>query len=322
MYIQELVSWERFDEENLSFLRAIGVDCVSLDIRSFLGTDASLEFRRGADTTDFFKAAKARAASQGLALHSVAVAGWDEITLGLPDRDERIDAWRMMLRSLGGAGIPVLGYNFKPMGNFRTAPTEGRGRALYSTFDYGAFMQSRPKQREPRVSEEEMWEHVEYFLKRAIPAAEEAGVRMALHPDDPPVPEPLGGVAQITSTLGQFRRIFDLVPSDANGMLFCQGCITEMGVDVYQAIREMGSMNKIVYVHFRNVRGALPRFQEVFVDEGDVDMCRAMETYKDAGFNGPFMMDHTPELPHRDAGRAGQAYAVGYIRGLIQAVYR
>ena len=95
-----------------------------------------------------------------------------------------------------------------------------------------------------------------------------------------------------------------------------------MGVNVYEAIREMATKNKIVFVHFRNVRGCLPSFQEVFLDEGDIDMHRAMAIYRDAGFNGPFMMDHTPGFPQTDAGRAGQAYAVGYIRGVIQSVYR
>ena len=89
-----------------------------------------------------------------------------------------------------------------------------------------------------------------YFLERVIPVAEQAGVRMALHPDDPPIPEPLAGVAQIASTLDQYRQIFDIVLSEANGMLFCQGCVTEMGVNVYDAIAEMGSQNKIIFVHF------------------------------------------------------------------------
>ncbi|MEZ4732896.1 MAG: mannonate dehydratase [Caldilineaceae bacterium] len=156
-----------------------------------------------------------------------------------------------------------------------------------------------------------------------MPVAEAAGVRMALHPDDPPIPEPLGGVPRIVSTLEQYKRIFKLAPSPCNAMLFCQGCVTEMGVDVYAAIREIGALGKIVYVHFRNVRGSLAHFEEVFLDEGDVDMVRAMQTYRDIGFNGPFMMDHTPQFGPDGVGWwAGRAYAVGYIRALIQGVYR
>ena len=332
MYIQDLLTWDQFDDENLSFFNAIGIDYLCLDIRGMHRVEGALDLRDGPDSTNFFEAAKAKVESHGMVLHSIFMAGWDEIALGLPDLDEKIEAWCTMLRSMGTIGIPALGYNFKPMGNFRTPSARGRGGASYSTFVYDHFSQNRPKQHEPLVSEDEMWEHIEYFLKRVIPVAAEARVQMALHPDDPPIPEPIAGVAQIASTLDQYRRIFDLAPSNANGMLFCQGCATEMGVNVYEAIREMGTKGKIVFVHFRNVRGCLPSFQEVFVDEGDVDMYQAMATYRDAGFNGPFMMDHSPTLPqpkvegsaiaHSGAGWAGRAYAVGYIRGLIQSVYR
>ncbi len=321
MTIQDVLPWDQFTDENLSFFAAIGIDSVCIDIRAMHRSDPALDLRDGRDRTELFRAAKAKTASHGMALGSVFMAGWDEITLGLADREEKIEAWCTMLRSIGAAGIRALGYNFKPMGNFRTTPSPGRGGALYSTFDYEAFSKDRPKPHEPSIPEDEMWEHMETFLKRVIPVAEEAGVRMALHPDDPPIPEPLAGVAQICSTLDQYRRIFDLAPSDANAMLFCQGCVTEMGINVYDAIREMGRKNKIVFVHFRNVRGVLPSFQEVFLDEGGVNMARAMEAYRDVGFNGPFLMDHTPQLPQKGAERAGRAYAVGMIRGLIQAVY-
>ena len=322
MYIQDLLGWDQFTDENLSFFKAIGIDYLCLDIRAMHRTESALDLRDGRNHTDFFAAARDKVASHGLELHSIFMAGWDEISLGLPDRDQKIEAWCAMLRSIGAAGIPALGYNFKPMGNFRTTSTEGRGGALYSTFDYGEFDRNRPAPHQPLVSEQQMWEHLACFLEGVIPTAEAAGVRMALPPDDPPIPEPLAGVAQIASTLDQFRRIFDLVPSPSNGMLFCQGCAIEMGVDVYEAIRELGSKDKIVFVHFRNVRGCLPSFQEVFLDEGDVDMYRAMTAYRDAGFNGPFMMDHTPGILQDSSGRAGRAYAVGLIRGLIQAVYR
>jgi mannonate dehydratase len=169
-----------------------------------------------------------------------------------------------------------------------------------------------------------MWDNIGYFLKAMVPAAEKVGVRMALHPDDPPVPHgtpALAGGAHIASTFDQYRRIFGIVPSRSNGMLFCQGCVTEMkDVDVYQAIRDVGSMDKIVMVHFRNVRGEFPKFQEVFVDNGDVDMFRAMQAYRDVGFKGPFSLDHSPMFPGAEI--ANQAFAIGYLRALIQAVYR
>jgi mannonate dehydratase len=147
-------------------------------------------------------------------------------------------------------------------------------------------------------------------------------VRIALHPDDPPVPEPLGGAARIVVSVENYQRIFNLAPSPANGMLFCQGCVAEMDADVLETIRTIGSQGKIVFVHFRNIRGSRYQFQEVFIDEGDVDMIRAMQTYREIGFNGPFMMDHTPGIPHPSGHWAGRAYANGYIRALLQTVYR
>ena len=323
MYIKDQLSWNDFDEEHLNFYRAIGVDMICLDIRAMHKHDPDLDFRDGRDTTGFFDAAREKVEAHGMRLNSIFMAGWDEITLGKPDCDEKIEAWCRMLRCIGAAGIPSLGYNFKPMGNFRTESVPpGRGGAAYSTFDYEVFDRNRPEPHSPPVSEDEMWSRIERFLIRVIPAAEASGVRMALHPDDPPIPEPLGGVAQIASTLDQFDRIFSIVPGDANGMLFCQGCVTELGADVYEAIRDLATRNKIIYVHFRNVRGTLPSFQEVFLDEGDIDMHRTMEIYRDAGFTGPFMMDHTPRFPDGDSTRVGKAYAVGYIRALIQSVYR
>lgn len=314
MTIQEHLAWDQVNDENLSFLKAIGVD--------YLTVNPAPIMKDGRDRTDFWKDMKKLVESQGLKLYNVAQQGWDEITLGLPDRDEKIEAWCTMIRNLGAAGIPTLGYNFKPVGNFRTRATIGRGGARYSTFDYDEFMKNPPHHPDKQISEQKMWENISYFLRRVVPVADEAGVRMALHPDDPPIPEPLGGAARIVSTLDQYERIFGLAPSPCNAMLFCQGCVTEMGLDVPKAIRRIGLQKKIVYVHFRNIRGSPRSFQEVFVDEGKVDMFQAMQTYKEVGFEGPFMMDHTPTFPHKDGDRLGRAFVVGYIRAMIQAAYR
>jgi len=316
MFIQEQLAWNQVDDERLRFLKAIGVDYLTI-------YPTMPELSDGRDRTEYWLTMKRLAATHGLILHNVATGGWESITRGLPDRDEKIEAWCTLLRNLGAAGIPTLGYNFKPAGNFRTTAAIGRGGARYSTFDYNEFMQDPPYYADKVIAEAALWDNLAYFLERVIPVAEASGVRMALHPDDPPIPEPLGGVPRIVSTLEQYKRIFKLAPSPCNAMLFCQGCVTEMGVDVYAAIREIGALGKIVYVHFRNVRGSLYHFEEVFLDEGDVDMVRAMQTYRDIGFNGPFMMDHTPQFGPDGVGWwAGRAYAVGYIRALIQTVYR
>ncbi|MGH2351122.1 MAG: mannonate dehydratase [Chloroflexota bacterium] len=316
MRIQEQLSHTKLDDETLSFFKAIGVDDVAVN--------PAPEMRDGQDRADYWQGARRLVEAHGMRLTNVAATGWDEISLARPDRDEKIEAWCTMLRSLGAAGIPTLGYNFKPAGNFRTASTPpGRGGASYSTFDYDELMKNPPHYPDKVATEEHMWERLQYFLERVIPVAEACGVRMALHPNDPPIPEPLGGTAPITATLAQFERVFSLVPSPCNAMLFCQGCVAEMGEDVPSAIRRIGPQGKIVYVHFRNIRGTPRKFQEVFLDEGDVDMFRAMQAYKEVGFEGPFMMDHTPRFPTAESTQwAGRAFAVGYMRALIQAVYR
>jgi len=316
MFIQDQLPWEQVNDENLSFFKAIGVD--------YLTINPGPDLRDGADRSDYWLAMRKLAESHGLKLMNTACPGWDELTLALPDRDEKIKAWCMLLRNMGKAGIPTLGYNFKPVGNFRTPATLGRGGAHYSTFHYDEFMKNPPFYPEKVITEEQLAENMEYFLSRVIPVAEEEGIRMALHPDDPPIPETMGGAARIVSSLDQYKRIFNMVPSRSNAMLFCQGCVTEMGENVEQAIRDIGSLDKIVYVHFRNIRGNSPRdFEEVFIDEGDVDMVKMMQTYKEIGFNGPFMMDHTPEFPYdHQTFYGGHAYAAGYIRALIQTVYR
>ena len=314
MFIQDQLPWDKVNDENLAFFKAIGVD--------YLTIYPALDLRDGADRTDYWRAMRRMAEAHGLQLINTAAPGWDALTLGLPDREQKIEAWCMLLRNLSAAGITTLGYNFKPVGNFRTESAIGRGGARYSTFNYDEFMQNPPYYPQKVINEAQLSENLEYFLSRVIPVAEELGIRMALHPDDPPIPETMAGAARIVSSIEQYKRIFNLVPSRANAMLFCQGCVTEMGVDVGEAIREIAALDKIVYVHFRNVRGTPRNFQETFIDEGDVDMVKMMETYRDAGFNGPFMMDHTPEFPNGQSFYAGHAFAVGYIRALLQAVYR
>ena len=323
MLIQDQISWENLDSDWLDFLKAVSVDTIHLETRGSVNVEGhELNISEGKVPTELFEQAREKVEAKGLKLNNIFYSCPREIPLGLDGADERVEIWCRLLESLGQAGIPALGWNYKPMGNFRTEAATGRGGVKYSTFDYDAYMKDREKIYSPEVSEAEMWERMEGFLKAVIPVAEKAGGVMALHPDDPPVPEPLGGVWQVCSSTDQFRRIFDSVPSESNRMLFCQGCMTELlGQDVYAFIGEMASKNKIQWVHFRNVKGQLPYFEEVFLDEGDIDMKRAMEIYRDNGFNGPFMMDHTPRFAGGDSARQWKAYANGYIRRLIQEVY-
>jgi len=323
MYLHDVVNWTDFDDETLSFYRAISVDMIQLDLRTGGTVEAERLVRAGVDSTDLFEQAREKTESHGLKLQTVFMPVLEGITLATEDRDEEMGAFVRLIECIGKAGIPTLAWNFKPMGNFRTTSDIGRGGAVYSTFDYAEFDRNRPQPHEPAVPAEVMWDNMVTFMRTVMPVAEKAGVNLALHPDDPPIPEPLGGVAQICSTVEQFRRIFGAVPSDNHRMLFCQGCMTELAgpKGVYGIIAEMASRNKIALVHFRNVRGQLPRFAEVFIDEGEVDMRQAMETYRDNGYDGPFGMDHTPGFPQARAGWAGRAFANGYIRATIQTVY-
>jgi mannonate dehydratase len=323
MLLQDQISWQDLDGDWLDFLKAISVDTIHLETRGAVDVQGhEINIHEGPISPEPFARAREKIEARGMKLNNVFYSCPREIPLGLQGADECIEAWIRLLEALGQAGVPALGWNYKPMGNFRTPSATGRGGVSYSTFDYGQFMTDRPDLHGPEVTEEAMFDRLQRFLAAVIPVAEKCGVTMALHPDDPPVPEPLGGVAQICSSTEQFRRIFALAPSEHHRMLFCQGCMTELlGDGVYAFIAEMAAANKIQWVHFRNVRGQLPRFEEVFLDEGDIDMHRAMQTYRDNGFTGPFMMDHTPTFPSGESDRYGKAFANGYIRRLIQDVY-
>ncbi|MBN62642.1 MAG: mannonate dehydratase [Gemmatimonadetes bacterium] len=315
MYIQDQLPHNRITPENLAYYKAIGVDYLTIN-------SLPLDLHSYGAMVEFLSGARSLAEQHGLRLYNAAMSGPDEITLALPGRDAKIAEWCDWIRAMGEVGVPTLGYNFKPVGNFRTPADTGRGQAKYSTFVYAEYERQDHADRAKPIAEDAMWANIDYFHQRIVPVAAEAGVTLALHPDDPPLPEPMAGAARIVSTLEQYERIFALNPSPNNAMLFCQGCVTEMGIDVCEAIRRMGGQDKICYVHFRNVRGTPKDFREVFIDEGDVDMFRAMQTYKEVGFAGPFMMDHTPAIPDDRDQRQGHAYATGYIRAMIQAIYR
>ena len=320
MKLLDYLHWNDVNEENLNFYRAMGVDYLLIHYPAeiAMSQDVALEFRR----------MKAFVEKHGLALHVLHshYVPRDKIVHGLDGRDEQIDVWRRVIRAMGAVGIHNTALTFQGIGHFRTPHTTGRGGVTYSTFKLQEHMKDPPYHPDKVIRADQLWDNLAYFYERIIPVAEEAGVRLALHPDDPPIDKPLGGADRIVVSLDNYQRIFDLAPSKSNGMLFCQGCVAEMGEDVQKAIRYMGERDKIVFVHFRNIRGNAGGddywFQEVFLDEGDVDMVAAMETYRDIGYDGAIMMDHTPGIHHPQAGWASRAWSNGYVKALIQAVYR
>ena len=244
----------------------------------------------------------------------------DKILAGLPGRDEQIENWCRSLTNMGRAGIPVLGYHFMVLSVWRTSnTTPGRGQARVTSFDYD-LVKDAPLTELGEISDDQMWDNYTYFLKAVMPVAEQAGVKMCLHPDDPPI-SPIAGVARIFRSHESLKRLTEIVPSDYNGLEFCQGTVSEMPEDVLEAIRYFGSRDKIFYVHFRNVSGPVPTFDETFIDEGHVDMLEAMKLYKEIGFDGPMIDDHSPMVVQDPGyGYRSRAYSLGYMRALMDAV--
>jgi mannonate dehydratase len=177
-----------------------------------------------------------------------------------------------------------------------------------------------PVEPEEAMDADTMWERLLWFLERIVPTAEEVGVRLALHPHDPPTPW-LRGEARIIGTIEGLQRLIEEVPSPVNGLNFCQGTIAEMGADVVAAIHWFGERDRINHVHFRNVKGSVPRFDESFIDDGDTDMYAAMRAYHEVGYRYAMMPDHTPAIAGDTPwGHRGRAYALGYMRALMEAV--
>jgi mannonate dehydratase len=257
------------------------------------------------------------------AIENVPASFYDKILEGKPGRDEQIEKMRRTVRNMGRAGIPVLGYHFMLLSVWRTGYNPvGRGGARVTVYDHSQ-VENAPLAECAPVTDEEMWERLSYFLKAVVPVAEEEGVMLALHPDDPPVAN-IAGVARIIRSVDAYTRVMEIVPSPGNGIEFCQGTIAEMcssPQEVYDAIRYFGSRQKIAYVHFRNVSRPGPSFEETFIDDGYVDMLEAMRAYHEVGFGGVLIPDHVPEIVNDTPwGHRGRAYAVGYMKALLACV--
>jgi len=275
--------------------------------------------------------------------HGLTVAGlenfspnfWSDVLLDGPERKAQMDGLKQLIRDIGRAGIPVMGYCFTLVGvwGWFKGPS-GRGGAVSVGFDATQIdpdkpipdgvvwnMRVRDGRRDAtpiRVSESELWQRLEWFLKELVPVAEEAGVRLAAHPDDPPVPE-LRGCARLLIHPDRYQRLLNIVPSKSNAVELCLGTFQEMaGSDVYGAVRDFARKGQIGYIHMRNVRGKVPNYQEMFIDEGDLDMTEIVRILRDEAFDGVLVPDHTPEMACSAPWHAGKAFALGYMKALIQ----
>ena len=276
--------------------------------------------------------------SEGLKLEAIEnfePSFWNEILLDGPGRARQIENLKSIIRDMGAVGIPVLGYNFSITGVFgRVIRPVARAGAMAPSFRQAEL----PDDPMPigvvwdtRVAEgsglldpptgEELWQRLEAFLRDLLPVAEEANVKLAAHPPDPPVPL-LRGVPQLMLQPRDCQRLLDLVPSSSNQLEFCQGTLSEMTGEssVYKAIETYARQGKIAYVHFRNVRGHVPDYDETFVDEGDVDMVKALRLYGKYGYRGVVMPDHAPAMNCLAPWHAGMAHALGWIGGVLKAL--
>ena len=247
------------------------------------------------------------------------------VKLGLEGRDQDIENYCQTIRNLGAAGIPTMCYNWMAVfGWMRTSfTTRTRGGALVSTYD-NSLMEKAPLTEHGEITEERLWENLEYFLKKVIPVAEEAGVKQGLHPDDPPL-SPIRGVGRIITSPDAYDRVLGLVPSEYNGITFCQGNFKAMGVDIVENIHHFGGQGKIAFAHFRDLHGQVPTFSEAFHDDGETDMAACVRAYRDVGFKGVIRPDHTPTfaIDNEVSGGynfLGRLFAVGYMKGLIHGI--
>ena len=242
------------------------------------------------------------------------------------ERDRLIDQACEVIRMAGEAGLRGMNYNITVLGHMRTESDTGRGGVPVSTFEFDKLDQSFGEFEGGAADEDTMWERIEHWLQRVIPVAEEYKVQMACHPSDPGigVGNAFRGVARPLGMPEGFKKFIDLYDSPYNGLNFCQGCMSEAlenpAEEIFDVIRYFGERKKIFNVHFRNIKGGLNNFVEVFPDEGDIDMLQALRTYKEVGYEYMIMPDHVPGISGPEAGQAGFAFTYGYIHALLQAI--
>ncbi len=246
------------------------------------------------------------------------------IKLGLPGRDEDIEKYKQMLINMGQLDINLLCYNFMATGWFRTSKMiKERGGALVTGFSSKEAMKlSMTPYGE--ISAEKIWENYIYFIKAVMPTAEKAGVKMGLHPDDPPVTI-LQGIARIFINADAIRKALSVLNSSSHGLTFCQGTYATMCENIPALIEEFGNQGKIHFVHLRDVQGSPENFRETFHDNGPTNMPKMFELYKKIGFDGPLRSDHVPTMAgeqNKDAGYEmnGNLFGIGYIRGIMDTL--
>lgn len=308
-------------DDDMQFARQLGVEWVMTGLRA---EESSLES---------YQALIRRFAAQGLKIYRLAndsCHNMEQVTLNLPGRDAKIEEYLAYIRLLGKAGIHYSTYAHMGNGIWSSDREETRGganaRALRLTTAVGRWAGKtwqQPLSHGRRYTEEELWDNYTYFIRKVVPVAEEAGVYIGIHPDDPPVYD-LGGVPRcIFGNFAGYTRALEIANSPNVGVCLCVGSWIEggerTGKNVLDAIRHFAGQKKLFKIHFRNVSAPLPEgFVETFPDDGYVDMSRVMRALHESGYTGAVISDHLPNMV--GGRRSAEAFALGYMRGLIQAV--
>jgi mannonate dehydratase len=288
-------------------------------------------------TTAELTAVRRAIEAEGLTLEAIEnfdPAHWHDILLDGPRRAAHVENVKTLIRRLGEAGIPVMGYNFSLAGVAgRTTGPYARGGAssvgMEGSYDLpvpnGMVWNMvvdplAPVGNLPAITSDELWRRLEGFLREVLPVAEEAGVILAAHPDDPPMPT-VRGQPRLVYQPRHYQRLIDLAPSPANQLEFCIGSLAEMTEgDIYETVDTYSRQRRLGYVHFRNVTGKVPHYRETFIDEGDVDMLRVLAILQRNGFTGVLIPDHTPQMTCGAPWHAGMAYAMGYMRAALKTL--
>lgn len=283
---------------------------------------------------------KKNISSHGLVLEAIEnfdPAMWHDILLDGPKKEVQMELVKEQIRIVGQAGIPVFGYNFSLAGVAgRKIGAYARGEAVsvgmegeidQTPIPNGmvwnmVYDENAVEGVVQKISHDELWNRLQYFLDQIIPVAEEAGVSMAAHPDDPPVPY-LRNTPRLVYLPLMYQRLIDMKLSDNNKLEFCLGSISEMTEgDIYEVTERYSKQQKIGYVHFRNVKGKVPDYKEVFVDDGDIDMFRILKILKKNNYNGILIPDHTPQMSCDGSWYAGMAYAMGFMKAALSILVK
>jgi len=261
-------------------------------------------------------------------------AHWHDVLLDGPRRGPQMENLKTMIRRVGRAGIPILGYNFslagvagRTTGPFARggAPSVGMDGPLDTPMPNGmvwnmVYDRNAPSGNVAPVAPDELWRRHAAFLKEVLPVAEAAGVTLAAHPDDPPLPT-VRGQPRLVYQPSHYQRLIDADPSPANGLEFCVGTLAEMTEgDLYDAVDQYSRQHRIGYVHLRNVSGKVPAYRETFIDDGDVDVLRVLRILHGNGFTGVVIPDHAPQMACAAPWHAGMAHALGYLRAALRSL--